>query len=113
MVYEIGFEKNSIGFFIQTKLSKIQLASCILHIMEIADKLITDSHINTRDICNILIRYFDCNLSYEQECDHISEYSLWNGGVDVCDDFDFSDKTECIKYYIETNCITWNNRNSF
>ncbi len=112
MVYEVGFDQDSESFFVLTKLTKTQLARCILHIMEIADKLIIDSHVNTRDICTILIRHFDCNLTSVQECDHISEYDLWNGGVEVCADFDVSNKTEHIKQFIEANCVTWNNQHS-
>ncbi|MDK9753871.1 hypothetical protein KIV40_00060 [Vibrio sp. D173a] len=105
MVYEIGFDEDSLGFFVVTKLSKSELTNCIVSVLTIADELIIDSHIETTDICTILVRFFDCNLTYPQDgCEHISEYHLAPGDIDV------SSKAELISEYIENNCVTWNNR---
>lgn len=110
MVYEISFDQDSEGFFVLSELTKDQLASSVLHVMEVADKLIIDSHIDTSDICTILVRYFDCNLASEQECDRIFESELWSGGSQANADFDLSSKTDLITRYIESHCVTWNNR---
>lgn len=110
MVYEIGFDQDSVGFCVASELSKVELSLCVLHVMEIADKLIIDSHIDTRDICTILVRHFDCNLTHDQDCEHISEYELWNSGVEPKVDFDLSGKTDFITQYIEHNCVTWKNQ---
>ena len=79
--------------------------------MEIAGKLIIDSHIETTDICTILIRFFDCTLTYPQEgCEHISEYYLSSNNAELSGGFDVSSKTALISEYIENNCVTWKNR---
>lgn len=114
MVYEIGFDEDSLGFFVVTQLSKAELSNCVIKVMEIANKLIIDSHIETTDICTILVRYFDCNLTYPQDkCEHISEYYLGPNNVDLDTDFDASSKTDFITQYIENNCVTWKNQHKY
>ena len=114
MVYEISFDEDSLGFFVVTQLSKEQLSNCVIKVMEIADKLIIDSHIETTDICTILVRYFDCNLTYPQDgCEHISEYYLSPSDVDLNADLDVSSKADFITQYIENNCVTWKNQYKF
>jgi hypothetical protein len=113
MVYEIGFDEDSLGFFVVTQLSKAELSNCIIGVMEIADKLIIDSHIETTDICTILVRFFDCNLTYPQDgCEHISEYYLGPSDVEQAASFDVSSKADLIEEYIENNCVTWKNQSN-
>ena len=109
MVFEIAFDEDSYGHCLVTTKSLEEITQNVLFVMVVADEVIIDSHIETDDLCSILIRYFGCSLTASQEgCKLISTYDTWNGEK-------LKDGSEgqraTVERYMEDNLVTWNNRN--